>query len=78
MQTYHIREAIVNMLIHKDYRQGVQSTVEVRPSYIRFYNPGHLFRPVVTEENLLKPHPSKLGNKLIAKCFFWAGLVETR
>ena len=72
-----IREAIVNMLIHKDYRQGVKSMVEVRPSYIRFYNSGHLFKPIITEENLLKPHPSKPGNKLIAKTFFWAGLAET-
>ena len=72
-----IREAIVNMLIHKDYRQGVKSTVEVRPSFLRFYNPGHLFQPIITEENLLRPHPSRPGNKLIAKTFFWAGLAET-
>ncbi len=72
-----IREAIVNMIIHKDYRQGVKSTVEVRPGFIRFYNPGHLFQPIITEENLLRPHPSRPGNKLIAKTFFWAGLAET-
>jgi len=72
-----IREAIINMLIHKDYRQGIKSTVEVRPSYLRFYNPGHLFQPNITLENLLLPHPSKPGNKLIAKTFFWAGLAET-
>ena len=72
-----IREAIVNLLIHKDYRQGVKSTVEIRPSFIRFYNAGHLFRPIITEENLLQPHPSKPGNKLLAKTFFWAGLAET-
>ncbi|MEM6317871.1 MAG: RNA-binding domain-containing protein [Bacteroidota bacterium] len=72
-----IREAIVNMLVHRDYRQGVNSTIEVRPSFIRFYNPAHLFHPIITIENLKKLHPSKPGNKLIAKTFFWAGLMET-
>lgn len=72
-----IREAIVNMLVHRDYRQGVKSTIEVRPSFIRFYNPAHLFQPIITIENLKKLHPSKPGNKLIAKTFFWTGLMET-
>jgi ATP-dependent DNA helicase RecG len=71
-----IREALVNMIIHRDYRQNIKSTIEIRPSTIIFYNPGHLFEPVVNIENLKKMHPSRPGNKLIAKIFYLMGLFE--
>lgn len=72
-----IREALVNMIVHRDYRQGVKSTVEVRPSFISFYNPGHLFGPAITVERLKAPHPSRPGNRLIAKVFYLMGLFES-
>ncbi len=71
-----IREALVNMIVHRDYRQDIKSTVEVRPSFIRFYNPGRLFQPTITVENLKSLHPSRPGNRLIAKIFYLMGLVE--
>jgi ATP-dependent DNA helicase RecG len=71
-----IREALVNMIVHRDYRQDIKSTVEVRPSFIRFYNPGHLFQPTITIESLKSVHPSRPGNRLIAKIFYLLGLVE--
>ena len=71
-----IREATVNMIVHKDYRKGIKSTVEIRPDRVVFYNPGHLFQPFISTEKMLKPHPSKPGNKLIAKIFYLAGFFE--
>lgn len=71
-----IREALVNMFVHRDYRQNVKSTVEVRPSMISFYNPAQLFGPTITIERLKKHHPSRPGNKLIAKIFYLMGLFE--
>jgi ATP-dependent DNA helicase RecG len=71
-----IREALVNMIVHRDYRQNVKSTVEVRPSTISFYNPAHLFGPTITIERLKKLHPSRPGNKLIARAFYLMGLFE--
>jgi len=71
-----IREALVNMIVHRDYRQDIKSTVEIRPSFLCFYNPGHLFQPTITLENLKTIHPSRPGNRLIAKIFYMMGLFE--
>jgi len=71
-----LREALVNMIVHKDYRKGVKSYIEIRPGWIAFNNPGHLFQPDITIEKLYGPHTSKLGNRLLAKAFFWLGQFE--
>jgi ATP-dependent DNA helicase RecG len=71
-----LKEALVNMIVHRDYRQGIKSTIEIRPSFISFYNPGHLFTPSITIEGLKRSHPSRPGNKLLSKIFYLAGLFE--
>lgn len=71
-----LRESLVNMIVHRDYRQDIKSTIEVRPSKIVFYNPAHIFKPEITIESLSRPHPSRPGNKLIAKVFYMLGLFE--
>ncbi len=71
-----IREAIVNMIVHRDYRQNIKSTLEIRPSTISFYNPAVLFGPSITIDRLKTLHPSRPGNKLIAKVFYLMGLFE--
>ncbi len=71
-----IREAVVNMIVHRDYRQSVKSTVEIRPGSVTFYNPAQLFTPTITIENLHRHHPSRPGNRMIAKVFYLMGLFE--
>ncbi len=71
-----MREALVNMIVHRDYRQGIKSTLEIRPSSISFYNPGQLFAPTITIERLKQIHPSRPGNRLIAKVFYLMGVFE--
>jgi len=71
-----IREGLVNMIVHRDYRQNVKSTLEIRPSSVFFYNPAQLFGPSITIENLKTLHPSRPGNRLIARVFYLAGLFE--
>ena len=71
-----LREALVNLIIHRDYRMDVKSTIEVRPSFIRFYNPAQLFSPTITLDALKRHHPSRPGNKLLAKIFYMMGLFE--
>lgn len=71
-----IRECIVNMLVHRDFRQNIKNTVEIRPSAITFTNPAHLFAPAITIDILKQPHVSRPGNKLIAKIFYLMGLFE--
>ncbi|GAK49452.1 hypothetical protein U14_00674 [Candidatus Moduliflexus flocculans] len=71
-----IREALVNMIVHRDYRVDIKSTVEIRPHQIAFYNPSHLFAPAITIEKLKQHHVSRTGNKLIAKIFYMLGYFE--
>jgi len=71
-----IREAVVNMIVHRDYRQSIKSTVEIRPGSVTFYNPAQLFTPTITIESLHRHHPSRPGNKVIAKVFYLMGLFE--
>jgi ATP-dependent DNA helicase RecG len=71
-----LQEALVNMIVHRDYRTGIKSYIEIRPDYILFSNPGFLFRPAITIEKLVQAHSSKPGNALIARAFFWRGLFE--
>jgi ATP-dependent DNA helicase RecG len=71
-----LREALVNMIVHRDYRVDVKSTIEVRPSSILFYNPAQLFTPTITLDALRRHHPSRPGNKFIAKIFYMMGLFE--
>ncbi len=71
-----IRELLTNMIVHKNYREGIKNTVEIRPGFIQFQNPGTLFEPTITLEKLYRHHVSKPGNKLIAKVFYMSGLFE--
>lgn len=71
-----IREAIVNMIVHRDYRVDVKSTIEVRPDKISFVNPAQLFSPTITIDKLKKHHVSRTGNKLIAKVLYLMGYFE--
>jgi ATP-dependent DNA helicase RecG len=64
------------MIVHRDYRQNIKSTVEVRPPEISFYNPALLFEPTITVARLKSLHPSRPGNRLIAKIFYLMGLFE--
>ncbi len=71
-----IREAVVNMIVHRDYRQNIKNTVEIRPTHVSFYNPAQLFGPAITIKRLKVLHPSRPGNRLIAKAFYLMGLFE--
>jgi len=71
-----IREGLINMIVHRDYRQNIKSTLEIRPSAVSFYNPAQLFGPSITIERLKTLHPSRPGNRLIAKIFYLMGLFE--
>ncbi len=71
-----LREALVNIIAHRDYRVDIKSTIEVRPSSILFYNPAQLFTPTITIDTLKRHHPSRPGNKFIARVLYQMGLFE--
>ncbi len=70
-----IREAIINSLVHRDYRISSPNYLEIYPTKIIITNPGSL-EPPLSVNDLYKVHSSVLRNKFIAKVAFIAKYIE--
>ena len=71
-----IREIVMNMIVHRDYRSSSDSIVKVFNNKIEFYNPGRLPDNITVEDLLLNNYKSTPRNKLIADFFKSLGLIE--
>jgi len=70
-----IREALVNAIVHRDYRSSGKVQVRIYDDRIEFWNPGRL-PSGWTPDTLKQEHTSEPFNPLIFKMFFWVGDVE--
>jgi ATP-dependent DNA helicase RecG len=70
-----LREAIVNVIVHRDYEIASPIYVRVFDDRVEIINPGKLLSPL-TPEKLKKEHPSILRNPKIANIFFLYGFIE--
>ncbi|RPH48680.1 MAG: transcriptional regulator [Desulfobacteraceae bacterium] len=70
-----LREAIINALIHRDYRGFSQIQIRIYPDKLIIMNEGSL-PPEIPIENLKTNHLSKPRNKLLAEVFYYAGFIE--
>ncbi len=71
-----IREALLNVLIHRDYfNNTVQTQVRIFDDHIRFHNPGHLPEGI-TVDMIVREHYTYHRNPKIADIFYRAGLIE--
>jgi ATP-dependent DNA helicase RecG len=61
-----IREIVVNMIIHRDYRSSADSIVKIFGNKIEFYNPGLLPDEITMDDLLAGAYKSIPRNKLIA------------
>jgi len=69
-----IREALLNVLIHRDYfNNTVQTQVRIFDDHIRFHNPGHLPEGI-TVDMIVREHYTY--HRKIADIFYRAGLIE--
>ncbi len=71
-----IREVVINMIVHRDYRDSSGSVIKIFDNRIEFYNPGKLFGGITLQNLLSGNYTSKSRNKLIAKAFKEVGLIE--
>jgi len=71
-----IREIVVNMIVHRDYRDSSGSVIKIFDNRIEFYNPGKLFGDITVKDLLANNYISKARNKLIARAFKEAGIIE--
>ncbi len=70
-----LREAIINLLVHRDYTSMSNSQIRLYDDSVEFWNSGGL--PVgLTTDMLLIKHSSVRRNNIIAEAFFYMGLIE--
>lgn len=69
-----VREALVNALVHREYRIPAPVQVEHSPQIFTIVSPGPLVSGI-TEDNILT-HPSRPRNKLLARVVHQLGLAE--
>lgn len=71
-----IREIVINMVVHRDYQDSFSSIIKIYDNRIEFFNPGKLFGGITVTDLMSGNYVSKSRNKLIAKAFKEAGLIE--
>jgi ATP-dependent DNA helicase RecG len=71
-----LREIVINMIIHRDYRSSNDSTIKIYDDRIEFFNPGTLLDDLTVEKIKSGNYKSHLRNKLIATIFKELKLVE--
>ena len=71
-----IREIVMNMIVHRDYRSPSDSIIKIFPDHILFFNPGSLQEPITVERLMQNDYVSVLRNKQIANIFKTAGDIE--
>jgi ATP-dependent DNA helicase RecG len=71
-----IREIVLNMIIHRDYRSTSSSIVKIFNDKIEFYNPGRLPENITVEKLLSNDYKSTPRNKKIAEFFKEMGWIE--
>ncbi|NCC70763.1 AAA family ATPase, partial [bacterium] len=64
-----IREIVINMIVHRDYRASGDSTLKIYDDRIEFFNPGSLSEGVKLEDILSGKTASNPRNKQIASVF---------
>ena len=70
-----LREAVINALIHRDYRDLSETDIAIFDDRIEIWSASKLPKKI-TVSDLLKPHRSVLRNPTIANLFFLAGEIE--
>lgn len=71
-----IREIVLNMVVHRDYRDAADSIVKIFDDHIEFYNPGRLPDNISEKDLIENTYTSTPRNKLVADIFRSMGLIE--
>lgn len=71
-----IREIVLNMIIHRDYRSASDSIVKVYDNKIEFFNPGMLPDDITVDDLMNNRYKSTPRNKMVADFCKDLGLIE--
>ena len=71
-----LREAVINAIVHRDYRIPANIQVEIYDDRIEIWSPGKLPPGIKIEDLYKKEHQSVIRNQLIAQVFYDIGFIE--
>jgi ATP-dependent DNA helicase RecG len=71
-----IREIVINMVLHRDYRSSSDSIVKVFDDHIEFYNPGRLPDNITIDDLISDKYRSTPRNKMMADFLKDIGIIE--
>ena len=71
-----VREIVLNMIVHRDYRATADSTIKIFQDRMEFFNPGQLPEGMSLEQIVSGNYASSPRNKQIAALFKEAGIIE--
>lgn len=71
-----IREIVINMIVHRDYRDSGNSIIKIFDDRIEFFNPGKLYDDITIEKLQSGAYSSRTRNRAIARAFKEAGIIE--
>ena len=71
-----IREIVINMIVHRDYRDSGNSIIKIFDDRIEFFNPGKLYDDITIEKLQSGNYSSRARNRAIARAFKEAGIIE--
>jgi ATP-dependent DNA helicase RecG len=71
-----LREIVINMIVHRDYRSANDSTIKFFDDRIEFFNPGTLLDNLTIGKIKTGSYKSHLRNKQIATIFKELDLIE--
>ncbi|MCD6087653.1 MAG: putative DNA binding domain-containing protein [Candidatus Hydrothermae bacterium] len=71
-----LREAVINAIVHRDYREPSDIQLRITDDKVSIWNPGHLPDGITVEGLYGMTHPSRPRNRLISQIFYDLGLIE--
>jgi len=71
-----IREIVINMIVHRDYRDSGNSIIKIFDDRIEFFNLGKLYGDLTIAKLQSGNYSSRTRNRAIARAFKEAGIIE--
>ncbi|MCF6253751.1 MAG: putative DNA binding domain-containing protein [Thiomicrorhabdus sp.] len=71
-----IREVVINMIVHRDYRDSGTSIIKIFDDRIECFNPGKLYGDLTVKQLTSGDYVSKVRNRAITNMFKEAGIIE--
>ncbi|MDR7543524.1 MAG: ATP-binding protein [Armatimonadota bacterium] len=71
-----LREGVINALIHRDYAAPGDIQIRLQDDRLQIWNPGRLPEGIRLDQLRAPNHPSIPRNPMLARAFYFAGLIE--